>query len=62
VANGDASFFLKMEYDVSDENNMLISSIKKLWESSNAAERDYVTSVLKKLLALYARYIMLCQK
>lgn len=62
IAEGKAEPFLKMEYDVSDENYMLIASIKRLWESSNVAERNFVINVLKKLLSLYAKYIMLYQK
>jgi len=62
IANGEASFFLKMECDDSDEASMLVSSIKRLWTSSNDAERDYVVAVLKKLLSLYAKYLLLCQK
>lgn len=62
IIAGEANVFLKMDYDVSDDTYMLIASIKKLWESSGNAERDYVVTVLKKSLGLYAKYISLCQK
>jgi len=55
----NTSAFLDMSIDQANENYALFTSIKHLWEKSNNAERTYVVSVIKKMLSLYAKYILI---